>query len=337
MKLMYLVCACACVAQLLCTVVCAGGTVRGTPTTQFGNLTLVSSGYSWVENIFFDHRGAMYFSESVRGEIYRVTQTASGDFVTQLWLSGFKRCLGFSLTQSGAEMFAVAWTGSSTYNIIVFSIDVPNQFRVIATTPTSGNGLGLDRATNVLYTTTEGEFLPDAGKIFAMQVSGVAVNTSSNATVRIFAEALEAADGLWIDEDTRVMYMSEVLNATVRLYNLSRASEGADAAFMYAYKAPGMTMLDDMSVTSAYCTSNTTMLFAADFWAGNIVATPADGSGAATVLVEGLFSPTSVRPGVGVWRPEGARTLYITEGGGVFSWETSRRVWQLTLNDAFSC
>ena len=40
-------------------------------------------------------------------------------------------------------------------------------------------------------------------------------------------------------------------------------------------------------------------MFAADFWAGNVVAFRADGTGAHTVLATGLQQPTSVRPGFG--------------------------------------
>jgi hypothetical protein len=105
---------------------------------------------------------------------------------------------------------------------------------------------------------------------------------------------------------------------------------------MYKYQAPGMTMLDDMSVWSGFCASNTSMLYAADFWAGNIVSANADGSGPGTVLVSGLYNPTSVRPGRGPGFDSG-RKLFITEGGGLFPWITSRRVWELALDDRFAC
>lgn len=319
----------------------SSGDLRGTPTSEYGNLTLVADGYTWIENIFFDNQGAMYFSDSFEGKVMRVTRASAtgGAFVSETWLSGFGRVLGFALTEDETEMFAVAWLSKTEYNIIAFSLSTPQTYRVLATTEYSGNGLGLDAATNILFTASEGDFIPGNGRVYAMNMTGI-VNASNGpqATVQLFDDGLDAADGLWIDHTRRIMYVSEVLNATVRMYNLSLAHAGAAAALFGQYKAPGMTMLDDFSVSSAYCSSGIDTMFGADFWAGNVVAFPSDGSdpSSSVVLASGLFNPTSVRPGRGSGFTNG-RTLYVSEGGGLDALTTNRRLWQLTLDDRFVC
>jgi hypothetical protein len=315
--------------------------LAATPTTDFGTLTLVAQGYVWIENIFFDGRGAMFFSDSFRGEAVRVTPSSANEteYETSVWLSGFHRILGFALTQDNSEMYAVAWLSPSDFKIIAFNLSVPETWRVVSTTELSGNGLGLDVATNTLYTASEGDFIPGQGVVYSMNMSVVVGNsTAHEATPLLFDHGLTAADGLWIDHATRIMYVSEVLNATVRRYDLTNASpQGGRAAMINQFTAPGMAMLDDFSVTSDYCVTATTTMFGADFWAGSVFAFPADGSSSnSTELVRGLFNPTSVRPG-GVGFSGDDRTLFISEGGGIDKDMANRRLWKLTLDSRFAC
>lgn len=180
-------------------------------------------------------------------------------------------------------------------------------------------------------TLLEGEFIPGNGVVFSMNMTGV-VNVSIPA---LYDHGLTAADGLWVDTSARLLYVSEVLNATVRRYNISHASPtGGRAEWINSYKAPGMEMLDDFSVSTELCQSRTATMFGADFWAGKVIAFAADGSNQTSVeLVSGLYSPTSVRPGP--LSDEGRRTLYISEGGGFDVFMNNRRLWKLTLDDAF--
>lgn len=325
---------------LVCLLIC-GPCFAAIPTSNYGNLTLVADGYVWIENIFFDNRGALFFSDSFRGEVVRVTVSTngSGTFEQQLWLSGFYRVLGFTLNQEKTEMYAVAWFTSSEYSIIAFNTSVPGVWRTVASTELGGNGLGLDTATNTLYTASEGEFIPTEGVVFSMNMTGVVGNSTPQAAPVRFDFGLTAADGLWVDNDARILYVSEVLNATVRRYDLTHATpQGGRAALISTYEAPGMIMLDDFSVATDLCTSGTATMFGADFWAGKVIAFPADGSSGntSTELVSGLYNPTSVRPGRGAGFDDG-RTLFISEGGGIDVFMNNRRLWKLSLDDRCSC
>lgn len=332
---------------LVCLLLCAPCNAA-TPVSQYGNLSVVADGYVWIENIWVNPNSnlseqvsdtnswALFFSDSFRGEAVRVSRGAQGNYNTQLWLTGFYRVLGFAPSPNASELFAVGWTTATQYNIIAFSVNTPQQWRIVATTPLGGNGLGFDPRTQVLFTATEGEFIPTNGFVYSMNMSGVLNSPSAQSAPAVFDFGLTAADGLWVDGDARLLYVSEVLNATIRRYNLTNAApNGGRAALINSYHAPGLDMLDDFSVTASFCQSGTSTMFGADFWAGKVFAFSADGSRVnATELVSGLYSPTSVRYAT---KQDGTRSLFISEGGGIDEFMNNRRLWELTLDARFQC
>jgi hypothetical protein len=325
---------------VVATSLCAFIGSATTPVTNFGNLTLVADGYVWIENIWVnpqqDEDWLLFFSDSFRGEVVRVS--SDGNFTNEVWVTGFYRVLGFSPSQNKSELFAVGWTTSTEYHIIAMNVATPQTWRVVATTDLGGNGLGIDLLTNTLYTASEGDFIPGNGVVFSMNMTDVVGKSapSTNQSIpALYDHGLTAADGLWVDTAARRLYVSEVLNATVRCYDISRATPtGGRAELISTYHAPGMDMLDDFSVATAFCGSGTATMFGADFWAGKVFSFNADGTNlTSTELVSGLSSPTSVRPGPLI----GGRTLYISEGGGLDVLMNNRRLWRLTLGDQFQC
>lgn len=324
---------------------CSGRSVRGmmagipkAPAQPSGNLTLVADGFTWAENLWFDGAGGLFVTDDMAGIIYKLVRpSGTGKATKTPWISGFSFCLGlYSVFNRQHQMYAVVkfnpkagqpLCNGSSYGIIRFDTRTPNTYVQAACTEQIGNGLAVNTANGrgTIYTASEGNFIPGRGLVYDIDVQ------VAPARVATLADKLTAADGAFLDQRTQLLYVSEVLTAEILVFNVS----ARPIALVARYKAPGCKMVDDMCI--AYVSPTTArpsarpFLYAADFWAGSVVAFAADGSGAGTVLATGLQQPTSVRQGRGQgWN--NPRSLFITEGGGLLpAWQKDRRVWELHL------
>lgn len=310
------------------------GKVRGgTPT---GHLTLLTDGGEWYENLWFDGNGGLWVTDDLAGKIYKLTRPSwNGPVTKTLWISGFKSALGMSNVVGQANrMYAVVrlpdtcvsndGKSSNDHGAAVISFDTitPNSYIVALCTPVLGNGFAVNTGSalnGIIYTANEGDFWPGKGVV-------IQADPTTEASIT-FDQDLDAADGVFLDQQTQLLYVSEVLKGEIRIYStLSRT-------LTKKYSAPNTKMVDDFCIAYvnwAGNASSTPFMFAAGFWNDDVVAFPADGNGPGRILASGFYSPTSVRQGRGTgW--DNPNSMYITEGGISFG-ALNRRVWELHLN-----
>ena len=311
----------------LLIVICAAQTPAPAPMPTFGNLTLIADGFNWAENLIFDQFGNLWVTEMKRGELYRITKDAANphQYKSVVWVQGFARILGLALDRLGTSLYMVAELTGHTTSIVLIDIFTANNYSVVAFTDTIGNGLVYDVAHDTLYTACEYDFIPYLGRILAVQNISKRQQTPPQAT--IFVDGLSSADGLFLDRKTMKMYASEVLLGKVLVYDLL-----AGPTPILTYQAPNMTTLDDMCITRDLSPNAEAIIFAADFYEGNVVAFYENGTGPSAFVASGILNPTSVRrpPPGSPW--DNGRNLFITEGGPLlFVGTKNRRVWELTL------
>ena len=307
--------------------------------TPTGNLTELAGGFIWAENIWVDGRGGLYIAEDSRGEVYKLTRPSySGPITNQLWLSGFSHVLGIqNVWGSDDMMYAVvefkttcvaanSHLSNSTLNgIIVFNTSTPGAYSTFVCTDGIGNGLSVNNKNGLgtIYSPSEGQFLPKQGHVFEIDPSTRAVTTP--------VTGLYSADGAFLDQATQLLYVSEVILGHILIYNVSHPGT---YPLVSSYHALGCVFVDDfcvLNVSPSGAPSPAPYLFAADYWAGSVVAFPADGTGEPVVLATGLQAPTSVRGGFGPgW--DNPHSVYVSEGGGIFPSDNTRRVWELHLS-----
>lgn len=70
-----------------------------------------------------------------------------------------------------------------------------------------GNGLGVNYKTGLVYTSTEGNFLPGGGEVYEID--------PTIGRVSIINNQLWAADGLWIDQAQQVLYVGQLFKHNV--------------------------------------------------------------------------------------------------------------------------
>ena len=309
---------------LLCATAAAG---ESAPRAVVGTLELVADGFSWAENLAFDGRGNLFVSDCNRGQIVRLSHNATTGVVEKnLWGSGFKKFLGLTFAPGAPEtLFAVGVQSNGQGAVAEVSTLRPDTYAVIANISHMPNGLARDNATGAIYTTSEVDFIPELGHVYRVAPA----RNGSAAAVATFADKLWGADGAFIDPASGLLYVSEVLEAKVLVYNLTTAA-GAGGKSAAEFKAPAMKSLDDFCVFRQSAASQPVM-YGADFTGGKVVRFGLGRGGAVAgdgqVLVEGLRNPTSVRRGLGAaW--EGS--FYITEGGPLLGKKNNRRVWRWT-------
>ncbi len=104
---------------------------------------------------------------------------------------------------------------NNTNSLVSFTSTSPaSGVSVVATFPDGHvpNGLGMDHSTGLLYTATEGNWLPGTGVVYE-------VDPASGA-VQVLRSGLWAADGLWIDQSTRRLYVTQLIQGNVWVYDL---------------------------------------------------------------------------------------------------------------------
>lgn len=297
----------------------------------------VSSGYVWAENLVCDAGTAnVWVSDAVKGTLFSVSYNKDlSVYDTRVHLSGLSKINGLALDSSGEVLFGGANVleedGSVRYTIIEIDRHISESYKIVSDVALDGsscaNGLAADWATGLLYTTTEGGFKPGAGEIFEVDpVTGKS---------RSYARGLFAADGAYINQELRLLYVSQVVNSKVLVYNLTTPVADGMASPILTIEIADMGMLDDF-----FLSAEGTFLIGADFLKGNLISIPlypdslaAGGdteTAMATVLAEGFTSPTSARQGCGVPGFEAASIL-VTEGGGFADKMDSRRVLKVTV------
>jgi len=273
------------------------------------NVRVVASGFTWAENLAFNGAGSLFVTDTMRGQLFEITPAAKvGTYDMALLLEGFDHLLGVVVDEAVPWVLYSVGRYNNTDVVISVPVKTPSEWRTIVTLPKIGNGLRRYANTGLLYTASEGNFLPGDGEVFEVNVTA--------GTFRSLKAGLWAADGLWIDEETDMLYVGELFNGSMWAYDLYN-----DIEVGYFSTLPTFDLLDD------FCLSKDGSYFiGANFLKGSIDAFPANntGKGHSTPLVSGLQTPTSVRWGSGPgFNPS---SLFITEGGGVISLQKNRRV-----------
>jgi len=190
----------------------------------------------------------------------------------------------------------------------------PGSYDIVALLPGLGNGFGMHWSTGRLYAATEGNFLPGTGRVFE-------IDPSNGFSVSILKDEMWAADGLFIDQLRHILYVGELFTGKVWAYDLAARAE---IGWLDGLGGPG---LDDFCLNL-----DGTSFFGCQWFSGEIDVFPVNASSPSpSVYVASLNNPTSVRWGVG---PGFSNTsLFVTEGGGVFPFETNFRVLELSNAD----
>jgi len=286
------------------------------------NLTEVISGFNWAENMVFDNDDNFWITDDFGGALYRLRR---GDANRTFWVGGFKNALGLAFNAASPQclLMAVCIT-SGNCSILNVSTAVPNVYTILTETQGVPNGLVWDARGATVVWTTEGDFVPGEGVIYTYSMG--------TCSVAVLEKGLNAADGLFLDNATGLLYASEVVAGNVLVFNSTRSNLQPVKKF----KAPNMTMLDDFCIVrdiSSLYGPGYGAFVGADWWAGNVVAFGIDtpsGLTPGTVWATGLTAPTSVRrpPKGSAW--DTGNNVFVSEGktAGLFG---GGRVWELSL------
>ncbi len=154
--------------------------------------TLNIDGFSWAENLAFDGNGGLFVSESVRGQLYRISlDPINGNYSSNIHVAkGFKQFGGLATTDDGNTIYAAAVFDDKTNGIIAVStkpsIGEQTYTVVIHNMAELANGMALVASQNALYCTAE------KGTLSRVDIAtGIETIVSGD---------LEKPDGLWYDE-----------------------------------------------------------------------------------------------------------------------------------------
>lgn len=146
------------------------------------NVNVLASNYTWAENLHFSADGTKLFTtELSTGTVYMISADGSGGFTKTQWLSdpAINGLLGLASAPNSDTMFSVGHgidaSGAAIDMVLTFSSSEPGQWKQIAQTPKKGNGLMFHAASDCLYTTSEGDWLPGDGSLYRVNVSTGAV------------------------------------------------------------------------------------------------------------------------------------------------------------------
>ena len=274
---------------------------------QQPHVEIVATGMTWAENIIISQaNGVAFVSDIYGGNLWKIYRNeTSQQFEKRLFL-GQDSChncptayFGLALVETTRNiLYVVVKFPDGQSAVIQMDPDQPLAYEIVSIIPKLGNGLAYHQLTGLLYVTSEGFFMPEAGEIFEVD--------PIRKTSRILFDRLYATDGAWIDQEKHWLYVSEVVGSRVLVIDLLKGN------IIRKFEAP-CTMLDDFTLSRDGLT-----MIGADYWAGRIVEFSAwDGSNG-TTLLDNVRNPTSVRFGPSLLIPNSNRqSLFVTEGGSL--------------------
>lgn len=294
--------------------------------------------FTWAENLVFDGIGNMFVSDAVRGELWRIYLCENRtEYCHNVHLdAGLKDIGGIQISEDGLTIYAGATLNNKSHAIISTPTSGSDGlFKIIALTKNKANGLAYDYERNVLYCTDEGTGSDEGGTITALDLS-----TNIQTTIKDF---VPGADGAWMDNENKLLYVGELLTMHVLVFNTSGISPSNAPIFIAEFDAfaplGGLPhMLDDFTIdktsSSSFSSLGQNVLYGTDWTGKAVVKCSLDGTSYPPETIappEGvkLYEPTSVRWGKGPGFD--ANSLYVTEGGGVLPSQTNRRVLQIKV------
>jgi len=294
-----------------------------TPIPSRGTLVEITNGWVWNENLAFAG-GALWMSDAMTGELRRAVRNANGTYNVSVHFAKnefFVNIAGVVGSADGTTLFAAAHTLANDTHVIIAtptSAAGAGVFSVVATLPcgapsfcVKGNGLRIFN--DVLYVSAEGDWLPGGGWLFS-------VDTRTRAVTQMSQGNLWAADGLWISS-TGTLFCGQLFSR--ELWRVTLPGPNGTAS-------PGPSAggwLDDFTLDEA-AGGGGGLFTGANWLYGRVDQWWPNGTMLEEPLVTNLTNPTSVRWGV---EEEGfpATSLFISEGGGLFPWQTTQRTWEL--------
>ena len=179
------------------------------------NVNVIASNYTWAENLHFSADGTKLFTtELATGTVYMISPDGAGGFNKTQWLSdpAIGGLLGLASDPNSDTMFSVGHgidaSGAAINLVLTFSASEPGVWKQIAETPKKGNGLMYHAASDCLYTTSEGNFLPGDGSLYRVNVS------TGNVTEIVVKPAASLGEHDEIDWDSsRIKQVREKLRA----------------------------------------------------------------------------------------------------------------------------
>ena len=277
--------------------------------------------FSWVENLCFDGKGGhMFGSERLRGQLLKINGTGggkSGGYTTTVLQEGiWKLLLGCTVDADRFPdtVFVVGELHNGSHVLASVPIHTPSDWEIVAFTAHCGNGIRIHEVTGVLYTSTEGTFMPGSGAVYEIDPSVRPWGGQATA----LADHLAPADGLWIDQARALLYVGLLPSGKVWTYNL-RSGEvvGTFSGLKHFGCELLLCAMDDFTLHP----DNTSLVVAAA-WTDDSVRvfptfSPEAGFQQRTVL-KGIKRPTSVRWGSG-FGGFASTSLFISEGGSLHS------------------
>jgi hypothetical protein len=285
----------------------------------------VAGGFVWSENLFMTANN-MYVSENhitgtENSTVWRIFKESPNalNYTKAMHISaanGFHRTLGIVGLPSSPDTIYIAAEyrrGSDfTYVILKASSTFPDQFTSLATLPKCGNGLRAHIKTNTLFVSSEGDFLPGSGAVYAVDIATGAVKTLKN---NGFTD-----DGLWVDNEKDILYVGEFATRKIWAYDIALQKE---IGWLHG---PAAGILDDFTTGNNIDGRTSDLLFGSNWLDNRIdVWSVSNGTQYASLVAGQVQYPTSCRFGTGGDFSD--TSLFITEGG----FTPVHKVWEIKL------
>lgn len=288
-------------------------------------------GFSWAENLVFDGLGGLFVSDAVRGEVWKIElcQNATS-YCGSVYLSeGFKQAGGLSVSGDGKTVYVGVTMDDDSHSILSASTTGADGHYdvVISGLKKQPNGMAFDNIHQNLYCTDEGKGSDEGGTLWAVNVA--------SGTQTLIKDQIPWADGCWLDADTGVLYVGELLSMKIMTFRVSETSGLPE----YVGESEGLSgsgithMLDDITVLKRGDSPETTTLLGCDWTGKEVKIFQVNGESVSTLETPGIdmYQPTSVRWGRGPGFDE--NSVYITEGGGATKHQKKRRVFQVKMGE----
>ena len=324
---------------------------------------VVAVNFTWAENLLCvaDSVGARLFvSENTPTPTTGITrvQWINGVYVQSTHVAAadkFSMFAGLALDPSNSSGFyALATLASSSRSglgvasskecaVLRVATMRAESYELIATLPRVCGGGGLGFHAGSLYAASEGEFVPDNGEVFRVDIASGEVNAVPS------SQKTYANDGLWIEQERKLLIVGSLgVPSKVRVYDLASGSASVPP-LISTISVAGVEMLDDFTLLPASRSNGSVVIIGAGTLSNSIVAItlpfasngsiPLEAKVAARVLLKDkalLNGPTSARFGCDV---AGAATgsglaptlLFVSQGGPLTRKSASEDVVALQL------